>query len=1315
MMEGEELVNNLKHLVLGFEPHVREAGSLEQVEDVLQHLEENEQHFHRYEFVKQLKRSIEENLGGFIDEEIEKCSMGVPEEVGQDETQVDRITERVIHSSPMSELVGKLKRAVTEAAEDLLQNFGRQFESAVHNGESSQETSRPRKHYPDDDETSYSSSLNQPGSFMFMNTDRFVRLTEDLEKGQPPEIRREALRQLNMIPATEIVCSDQWHQVKSSVLDLLADPDQNLANSTLKFIMQAFSTTTPRTGEIFTLLVKFLSSQMTSHKSTAISSLKSGLDLRKVESVRLLKAFRLMNEFQREAPGYWVRYPEKYMEEILQSTLDLLSLETAQVVSPSHLIAVLDPKASWFIKWMHGSYSRLPVLTMLQRYPSILENAVRHCLRYCSSRRCSSDRMSDTSENAPWTSSLTGQRMVYTGAELEYAYFIHSVHFLGSLLSYTRGRDFFPVKLPDRTEPLTISNLLVAMISLITDPDTPTASPATEDWCPPHLLTQTLKVLCSTEEVCEICLCKDSITNALLTPLEQWLEPQSDISSAQLPSEGTLLRVADILSVIASSTRGRRHLLYGQDRTLLSRNESSAARVITEFTTKALDNKLTPGFAEPPSKAVIGDCLYICRQLYNTYEGLLILSHYSLHSCVAQAFHQACLEAEKAPTPTPGPSDDRRGRSNGQSALVWEDTLRDNLLNFASTAKGILLLQQTGSLNECVSYMSARYAKKLQVSKREKFGYGYMVTQVATTAPGMVALLNSGFIQALIHELWSVLECGLSDQPVLAPRIWPVDPIDRPSHKPLIRLLNVLTSFPAVYEALADQRVTVQEFYSLRQMPDTVASLIDRLVMVNTPAKIHSLFNYEQSHVCGLRILSVMISCLDTQLLLQSQYHYQEALLVSQGENTPQPRLVTGDGRPSKDRNDIIIDMLTVERNYILIKSYLIGGPSERVLPPRCLSQGKGELYPYPLFTSYPVPREYTPNLTGRSAMKQATSSNVFLPKDNDLSKLLAENKKKPEKNSDQWLDKCRAAMLTVLSSKPDLTKGNTVQYLMEQSVVALSNTKDAIFRQVEVSASEKAVRSYKLTSLQQLGITLAIRYGTHLKLLSSNSDATSSLTQLLKLTGSYLHQQQKETGSSLRYLTRTYQGFDWFVATVFLIFNGSLERSWKFLQKFSTLASSGFLWSCRLHASVHVAPELMLSGIPPVFSSTGHNIELVLHTELPLIASAFKMSGYTPAQICCHWLRQCFWNYLDWVDICHYLCVIMVMGVDYQVYVCVAILRHLQSDISRHMQDQDLVIFLKEEPIRGFRLGHHLPYMKTLEEKFRTIILSDMLNFSKP
>jgi len=47
--------------------------------------------------------------------------------------------------------------------------------------------------------------------------------------------------------------------------------------------------------------------------------------------------------------------------------------------------------------------------------------------------------------------------------------------------------------------------------------------------------------------------------------------------------------------------------------------------------------------------------------------------------------------------------------------VAWEEMLLDNLLNFAATPKGLLLLQQTGAINECVSYMFSRFTKKLQV------------------------------------------------------------------------------------------------------------------------------------------------------------------------------------------------------------------------------------------------------------------------------------------------------------------------------------------------------------------------------------------------------------------------------------------------------------------------------------------------------------------------------------------------------------------------------------------------------------------------
>ena len=48
---------------------------------------------------------------------------------------------------------------------------------------------------------------------------------------------------------------------------------------------------------------------------------------------------------------------------------------------------------------------------------------------------------------------------------------------------------------------------------------------------------------------------------------------------------------------------------------------------------------------------------------------------------------------------------------------MWEETLLDNLLNFAATPKGLLLLQQTGAINECVSHMFSRVTKKLQVRR----------------------------------------------------------------------------------------------------------------------------------------------------------------------------------------------------------------------------------------------------------------------------------------------------------------------------------------------------------------------------------------------------------------------------------------------------------------------------------------------------------------------------------------------------------------------------------------------------------------------
>ncbi|KAK5852651.1 hypothetical protein PBY51_006502 [Eleginops maclovinus] len=100
---------------------------------------------------------------------------------------------------------------------------------------------------------------------------------------------------------------------------------------------------------------------------------------------------------------------------------------------------------------------------------------------------------------------------------------------------------------------------------------------------------------------------------------------------------------------------------------------------------------------------------------------------------------------------------------------------------------------------------------------------------------------------------------------------------------------------------------------------------------------------------------------------------------------------------------------------------------------------------------------------------------------------------------------------------------------------------------------------------------------------------------------------------------------------------------------------------------------------------------------------------------MCLHWLAQCFWNYLDWTEICHYVSTCVLMGPDYQVYMCVAVFKHLQPDILQHTQSQELQVYLKEEPIRGFKVSDYMELMEGLEHSYRHIVLTDMKTIRNP
>ena len=101
----------------------------------------------------------------------------------------------------------------------------------------------------------------------------------------------------------------------------------------------------------------------------------------------------------------------------------------------------------------------------------------------------------------------------------------------------------------------------------------------------------------------------------------------------------------------------------------------------------------------------------------------------------------------------------------------------------SSTPKGVYYLNETGLLSHVINYMFTRYKSKLQVGKYEKFGYGFIISQLSNAPMSCYYLNEASFIQFLIDDIWTELEYGSDDFMSAFPRAYSVDAIDREVYK----------------------------------------------------------------------------------------------------------------------------------------------------------------------------------------------------------------------------------------------------------------------------------------------------------------------------------------------------------------------------------------------------------------------------------------------------------------------------------------------------------------------------------------------------
>uniref|UniRef100_A0A1I8JNZ5 Magnesium transporter n=1 Tax=Macrostomum lignano TaxID=282301 RepID=A0A1I8JNZ5_9PLAT len=793
-------------LVVNCEPLLREASGQEQVDEILQHLEENDENFHKYELVKALRQRLNQVIEPLIDEE-----------------------EQMLRRQSALDCASALKSQVTSRVDLMLKNFDEEFSNRQSLQSEASMGYAAKQSFSWSDVDSNFSSLNHNQPDFHEQSSSSARSVRAWTGRREISVRLEAMSKL--WPDSAINQSyDSWLILEAPLLDALCDSDETLSGLALRFSVKGIRRHRRRN-------VRDISPAIAAARAAAPrpATLSEGLVVN--DAARLIRAFRLLNEFQQRISPILLSAgvrPQQQQQQQQQQADATAATGAEWPPDPDALPGAAGHRAAvWLTKWLHGSYSREPLLGLLAQRKYLWRLCRRRACALpalpagCRVRRLRTGRHAgsagaggrerparapDAAPDEP--GGRRGRPLGYTGAQLDYLHFVHCLLLVTRLMHYCRGRAMFPV--PHGNSQVTCSKFVVAMVKFLqTYKRQPVGKKGLME--PSALVKDALIRLASNSHSCAACLCNDEVAAALLQPLIDLMKASDrrQRRPRRRFRRGRRRRHSKRRRCDQRHGRHRARMRFLLQSSADSTKAASAvkpqpfhrqppAHLVAQLTKRALKKAVSL------SRSASLTLLHACRQLYSTPpDGLHSLRPFRLHELAAQAWREAQSD--------PG----------------------------FDTARGVLLLQQTGAMADCTARMCARYVRKQQVGKCQRFGYGHMLAQLVGTARGFRHVADAGgFVPALLHTVWAAIECGTDDRLAATPRPWPIEAVDPPrSRWPLTGLCRLLSAFPAVCECFADRPLPSKVAYSLREVRADLPALFDRLVLLDRPAKLSSLFH----------------------------------------------------------------------------------------------------------------------------------------------------------------------------------------------------------------------------------------------------------------------------------------------------------------------------------------------------------------------------------------------------------------------------------------------------------------------------------------
>ncbi|XP_078044991.1 protein broad-minded isoform X1 [Augochlora pura] len=473
------------------------------------------------------------------------------------------------------------------------------------------------------------------------------------------------------------------------------------------------------------------------------------------------------------------------------------------------------------------------------------------------------------------------------------------------------------------------------------------------------------------------------------------------------------------------------------------------------------------------------------------------------------------------------------------------------------------------------------------------------------------------------------------------------DPWD---HESIRNFLHVLAFFSLNYKCFSALMTNVKDTCNSEEQ--------------NYPLNLFELFqnainpdsNY---HYLGLLSLMTVIWNLNIRVYLIELLNFQNILLQFQNSNLQK--------RDNEDAKEEVIDEYTLIRHKIISKTDFIELEDEE-------EQSKLEDYDVSILP--------TPKLNIRMHSLEYDDST-------ELDDFLKENKH-GLLDSD-WIGGVRAAY----TQSSDSIKNTTLIQLLDQMQKAIPTAEWVENFQWQGSTS---VNTDFWFAEEIHGINLALHYAEQNHILKDTVEMKKKLQEFINECYAFIHYQRP----------KKFDGFDWFLATVFIICEGDIERCKIFIQHLLKFPVIIFLWpNLGKIIDKNIQEECTIQFM---FMQL---LESIISNELPHIQFVLKnTSGISWSLMCNLMISQCFWGILPWSQILHFFAICMLHSPDYIIYYCVSLLHCCQKTIMEHMTSGKM--WPEYMMLSDYQSHKYIRFMDTLDKRYGNKILPKLsaINF---